>query len=602
MKIENARNIKIGLCLDQISSKFNIEKETLDLYYRTFQKRGLYLLEQPTGAGKSLLISILSLIYASIGKKVFIFCRTHKQLEEYFNRLYMLKKLCSEDLIVIPILGKEFTCPYGDLYLENSSYVFCKNRENGRKCIDFNNIKKLGMKKLIELSTSSFSIYDIIENLLMAGACPYYSFTSLSNKGNIILSTYYYLFHGLPNLLPSPYTYMVFIDEGHNLFEYIIESNVQRIDINDILYSFNYSTTKELSELKDLLHNYYKGNLHDLNKLVGAIERVYYGILTNRIVIKNPEIINILNKLSILLKEKSLIRLSNGSLDIIQPTNKKFIENLINSSISTVVMSATLSPKEYFKHLFKIMNIKLPIYEIETPYLYEPIKDLEVTFFLSREISSKYPEREKNIIRKISEYAINNLAKNSYHTFIFVPSQQLGKEFYDTLEEMVLISNYRRNLEKPIRIMFLSDVLPNLNFDKLMHENHLIGILTQRGVLSEGINIFRKYDFNANLIFYGLSIKPFDKTKSDYIKRFFKLKRREEIYKLGYLMPAMIFFIQSLGRFMGRKRKLTISVFERRFIDLIFSEFVPQWFKKLIENNKVVIINDYDDVDRLKQK
>ncbi len=586
--------------LSNYAKNFGVNQNTLLTYFKRFASRGIYFLELPTGAGKSLLISILAIIFSQYGYKVLVFCRTHNQIDEYLNRFHILRSLSNINVKVIPLLGKDFTCPYGDLYLPRASYYYCKQLKNGEQCIDYKALKKMSPDRFKSLYNSYSKISTIMEKIFYEGVCPYYTLISLANGSNVVLSSFHYLFNGLPIAIENPYKYIIFIDEAHNIFDYLIETGVKQLDVSS-LNSFLRKMMPENLVIEELaLRQLTKDQLLYLLKLVSSsFLNLYYQYLMKRE--RNLEQ-NIIYELSILenLFSSSVtdVKLDENKLYIFMKVNKSYFSNLINNSLSTIFASATLSPHKYFIRLLKSLDIKLTPKIITSPYLYDPISSSKVKLHINTKFSSRFPERSEDIIELISRFSLSLAIKSKKHTFLFVPSKQLRDKFENKIR---LYTNFNQNYEDVHLIEDRYLYEQNL-FSNLIRNYILLGVFTQRGVFSEGINIFRRLELRFNLIIYGLSIFPLSEAKNEYLKKVLKLKRRKDIYEAGYFMPALIFFVQSIGRFLNRNSNLDIYVFESRIKEFLDSNFLPNWFKNMLRKNHIIYFTnlfyeDYENID-----
>lgn len=585
--------------ISKLSRQYGVNTVSVLKYFYRVGKPGVHLIEWPTGSGKSLLVSILASLYPiTTGLKCFIFCRTYTQINEYLRRLVKISSILDINPKISVLVGKELACPYGDIYDKEMSYIFCKYLGNGIRCTDYRNMlnnKNFTRLKNVFSKANNMCIEEIIEFFLDQGVCPYYSLRKLGQESEIILSTYYYLFNGSLPGKEDVFKYCVFIDEGHNLLDYFIDSNLIRFDKDTLIRLsrelgidkniLSADIAKKKIDIDSDIHKEY--TILFLKKLKERFIGHYFDSFMKDEVSLNSwtgnSERNIINKL-ISLDLDSVFHIvdEDDSIKLYMSPRFTFFKNFLNSSYSAVFTSATLSPYKFFRHIFKSLGINKKFSIYTEPYLYNLSSSIEVNLYVSRSITSRYVNRTPDSLYFISDFSIKVTRKTKNSTILFVPSLDIKEVIYSIIKESLLMSG-------------ITDLEVFIDVDSKDVENFLAAIkpsilvLNQRGRYSEGINTFRVSNKIFNVVIYGLSIQPNDPLKDLLLSEFFRLKS-DELFIYGYLLPAMIYFIQSIGRIINERGKLNLYILEKRILKYLNSNITPKWLRKLIEDGKISLI------------
>jgi len=580
--------------INTLAREYNVDGKTILHYFYKIGRPGIHLIEWPTGSGKSLLISFLASLYPLTGNlKCFIFCRTYTQINEYLNRISEISSILGVDHKVSLLVGKEMACPYGDIYNREMSYLFCSYLGNGSRCRDFKNMSHIDPAHIADEISNAKDMESMIEHFIDEGLCPYYSLRKLGENSDLTLSTYYYLFKGPLPGERRPFRYCVFIDEGHNLLEHFINSNL--ISLNkDALTSISrkIDITKEANAfLKALSKSDNDVDKFNKERLISFLKKMKQRILESyfnqfqkgiqKINTFDTIEIEMINKLfSVNLNTVFYVSHDDDSIRLYVMPRFSYIKNFLNSSYSTVIASATLSPTDFFFLFYRSLGINKDIKKYDAPYLIDSVSSVQLNVYISNRVTSRYEARTPESFFFISDFTLKVMEKTKYSTILFVPSVEIGEIVYSILKESVS----SRNVDD-LEVFIGHDPDDVISF---LRENKLsILILSQRGRYAEGINSFRTSDKSFNIIVYGLSIQPDDPLKNALFSKLFGLSSKD-IFLYGYIMPAMIFFIQSIGRVINRNRKVNIFILEKRILRYLNSDITPKWFRKLIENHKIL--------------
>ncbi len=580
-----------------LSREYNIDEKTLLNYFYKLARSGVHLIEWPTGTGKSMLISILALLFSLTSNlKCFIFCRTFTQIDEYLKRLNEIANTLNVRPKLSVLLGKEITCPYGDIYNREASYLFCNYLGKGSRCRDFKNIFHSDLALLSNNISSAKSVEEAIEYLIENGVCPYYSLKQIAESSDIGISSYYYLFRGAISGMREPLKYCIFIDEGHNLIDHFISSNIVSFEKDGLYRIMNklglINELDILHEIEKKTDGYIEENvkntvIHLFKRLREKVVEYYYNQFRKDYApltrLFNQSEIEVVNKLlTIDLNRVLYVDLKDENFKLYTLQKFSAIKNIINSSYSTILASATLSPQKFFVLFFKSLGIIKEIRKYDKPYLYDFEMSANLNIFISNDITSRYENRTLDSFYFISDFAVKTTLRTGLSTILFVPSSETGEILYTMIQDLI---TFQANINLNV-IMGVDNEDIN-SFIKQEYPGILI--LSQRGRYSEGINNFRTSDKSYNIIMYGLSIQPNDPLKDRILSKLFGLDPKET-YLYGYILPATIFFVQSIGRVLNKKRKINVFILEKRALRYLRDDIVPKWFRNLIENHELFSI------------
>jgi len=587
----------INAKLMEMSIDYSILKAITDLgfsestasYIKNMLKGGTYLLELPTGAGKTSLAIILSIISAKyLQKKVLFYTRTHRQIDEIYKRTLLLTDYFNgRSILVTPVLGKEILCPMAHIYGTPDPYELCSQLRSEGSCRLFN--KFMSMSFLRKDLSETLDLSEMIEKVLSIGVCPYYFINSLIPSSNIILSTYFHLFN-LPQYLSiSPFNYVIVIDEFHNIpifysnyrffhipqniLEYLLD-NISKLDISIPDYGIQ------------LVYRYIK--CKDTCKLTGENVNIFSSVLSNIFYHLN-DIINreklsldetlldiLIDIFPIIYKKIRKIIIKNGYIYFISYPIEKLLKNLFTSSFLNLFISATLSPNilysRFIKRIFGIETSKfinsIRIFEDYTP----PILNM----FFIKGFSSKYPLRNKSLFENLANIATKIILKYG-SSIIFTPSKDFAHALKTELDKLVLINK--------LNILVLENIG---DFYKSSQQNVVI-ILSQRSKFSEGVNIFRDIKIN-NVIIVGITIPSPSVDVENVVRLSYGYTSKKYILKYGYIHQGLLYLVQSIGRIIsGKKKTINIFVLEDRLRNYLNSSLLPDWFKKLIITKELSI-------------
>lgn len=553
-----------------------------------FLNGGTYLLEYRTGAGKTTLAILLSILLASkYDLKIYFFTRTHLHLIELYQRILETSNKLRKNVIILPLLGKELLCPFSNLYPD--PYEGCRELRKKGSCFLYNNFLVKNIQYL-PIFQKSPDLDSLVSSIFLEGVCPYYFLKSNVSTADIILTTYYHLFHPPRYTIFSPLKYVIIIDEFHNIPLYYFYNKVYELDLSEVYLALS-CIRKENSSLLELIEPYLKNilsysyyvpeNIHDQYMLNQVIKSISFLVRSqcNRHYSLN-EIDSLFPTLSRIVEIGNKIykiRIVGEKIYLYYKFNDKYVKNLMQSSYLNLFISATLSPpflyKRFLRHVFHIYESvfinKLPLINATHPI---------INLYIVRGFTSLYRKRTKTLYENIAR-SILYIVRNYGDSIVFSVSKEFTNSIYNELTKLAGIEN---------NIVIIKSI-SSLDIIKSSRSTRKIFLFTHRGSLSEGINFLRDSDI-SNMILVGLPIPPPSKQIILMMKFSYGYAGKDKIFKYGYLHQGITSIIQAIGRLISNNReRINVFVFEDRLYKYLYSELVPGWFKSLILVKEMII-------------
>ena len=555
--------------LKQINRLLKIDEQVIN----NILQGGTYLLETRTGWGKTTLGVILSLILAYEGYRVLFYTRTNTEISEVYMKFkqYINKFPNTFTPIILPLLGKEFYCPYTELDIYKSPYRLCENLRRTKACILYKKYQSINPRSIIPDIIRSEHLEDVVLNILEHNACPYYTIKSLISSANIIIGTYYFLFNQPHYLQLKPFKYAIIVDEAHNLPEYYTNMHILTVPEKCIIEILEEIENRGLNQHKKLIDLYYRTlNKKDRSNMLDILSSIIYITQENPYILDNltcdnQDFISSLTSIypkHVLLAKK--VRRIDNTIFLEFAYTKDSIRNILTYSFLNLFLSATLSPRFlYIRFLKRISNLNKITYINDIA----PQTKGEIELIFISGFSSRYKERSRIIVEQIAE-GIFHILKLYGNSIIFTVSKEY---LYKILNETQFFST----------IEIIDDI--ELFIQKIKLGLDKIGlILTYRSRYSEGINILRNIKVR-NIILTGLPVPPPSPRINFLVNISYGYRDRNSAYKYGYLHPALTSTIQSIGRVIKEETQdLKIFIFEDRLKELLLSKMTPKWFRNMI--------------------
>ena len=530
------------------------QKQLKDKIIQYAKEGFLIALNSPTGSGKTLFSLLVGL---SVKDKVLFVVRTHN---EYFPVYRDIKKL-NPSIKFSFIVGKPSACPFAskDVDSEDINCKYCEIKNAIEVEID-----KSPLEKLEELKKEA----------LQKGFCPYYSLLETSGEAKVIAITYPYFFiEKYRSLLNIDFReHFIVIDEAHNIDRV---SEIEERSLSDFILSMaiKQSKSKEVKNILEKLREQLKGLVYPDEKYI-KLEKI--PTLTNEELTILADEYEELKKENIKLKKISRIYLGSilrfytaYSTSLFIPfsfSNKivlktldlsQYYSVLNDESLSILLMSGTLPPKEYLE---KVLGITRKIFYVDVE---KEIKKKLTGSYQCRiaiDVTSKYDLRSDIMWKKYASYLLKVYYQAKNHVLAVFPS-------YEILRKVMELVNVNKIAED--ERTFIDEIIKTINESK----EKIIIAGVARGKITEGIEITQDgKSLISDVVLIGVPYPPED----DYMKMFSQKiadkiggKHRDFLITI----PALIAVKQAIGRAIR-------SVNDHAEIWLLDKRYDSLWWKK----------------------
>jgi DNA excision repair protein ERCC-2 len=241
------------------------------------------------------------------------------------------------------------------------------------------------------------------------------------------------------------------------------------------------------------------------------------------------------------------------------------LQEAVKRGRSAVFFSATLSPFQYFRQILggesndKFLSLNSPFDKNNRCIL------------ITRDISSRYVNRESNITRVIA--CIKDVVQSKIGNYIvFFPSYAYMKKVYDVIVPDFIDTTVHvqsNSMSEVERERFLNYFQPN-------PDTTTLGFCVLGGLFSEGIDLKSDRLIGALIIGVGLPQICFER---DIIKNYFQ-KNKSQGFEYAYIYPGMNKVLQAAGRVIRSENdKGIIILIDDRFSTQQYSSLFPEdWF------------------------
>jgi len=520
-----------------------------------YAKEGfLIALNSPTGSGKTLFSLLVGL---SVKGKVIFVVRTHN---EYYPVYRDLKKL-NPSIKFSFIVGKSTACPFASKDVDSED-INCKYCEI-RNAIEIE-IDKTPLEKLEELKREA----------LQKGFCPYYSLLEATEDAEVIAITYPYFFiEKYRSLLNIDFSeYYIVVDEAHNIDKV---SEIEEKVLSDFILSMaiKQSRNKEVKDILERLREELKGLIYPDEKYI-KLEKI--PTLTSEELSLLADEYEELKKENI--KTKKITRIYLGSVlrffatystGLFIPfsfSNKivlktldisQYYSILNDESLSILLMSGTLPPKEYLEKVLGITR-KILYLDVEKEVKKKLTGSYECRIAL--DVTSKYDLRSDVMWKKYASYLLKIYYQAKNHVLAVFPSYEIMRKVMEPVNINKIVEDERTSIDEIIKIV------------KESKEKIIIAGVA-RGKITEGVELTQDgKSLISDVALVGVPYPPED----DYMKMFSQ-KIADKIggkYKDFLItIPALIAVKQAIGRAIR-------SVNDHAEVWLLDKRYDSLWWKK----------------------
>lgn len=575
-------------------------------------KRKNLLAHAPTGVGKTAAVLAPALSYAiKHDLKIFFLTSRHTQHYIVIDTLKKIKEKYNTAFFIADIIGKKFMCLQSGIEnLRNSEFHdYCKSLREQEKCNYFANMR-LGNKLSVLARKTLQDLEEMgpshIENTLNVcgknNVCPYEIAANLARKAKIIISDYYYVFNeNIRNQFFSKIGVdlekcILIIDEGHNLPRRITELLSERLSSLTIKKAIKeakkfkyYETLEQIVAIQDFLNKLAKEKLKSADEALVEKEELTNEIKNYDLLISNFEFVADLIREQ---QKKSAIGSiakflsawkgkDDGFLRMISAKNDTLIlsyrcidpghyaGSIINKTHSTIVMSGTLQPLEFYADLLDFKKYDAASYENPFP------QENRLNIIIPK-TTTKYNRRNNNefhAIAKICSEIINTIPGNA---IIYFPSYELRNKISDHIK-----TKSKKTLffeEQGMQKKEKKELLDRFSSYK---DAGAVLLSVIGGSFSEGIDL---PGILKCVVVVGIPFQQPDLETKQTIEYFSKKFGEKKGKEYGYILPAINKVIQAAGRCIrSEKDKGVIILLDERY----------SYYQKYLEGLDYIISYNY---------
>ncbi|MBN1644941.1 ATP-dependent DNA helicase [Candidatus Woesearchaeota archaeon] len=588
-----------------------VQDELINLIDSALKNKQHAIIHAPTGLGKTA-ASLSPALFSAVKNNTSIFFLTsrHTQHKIIIDTLKEIKKKFELDLVATSIIGKKWMClqPGAEIMMSGDFSEYCKSMREENKCEFYinakakDNIKRENVLEEIK-KISPVSTEKIIQLCKKNVICPYELSLLLASKSKVIVSDYYYLFNPsirenfLSKINKSLHESVIIIDEGHNLpsrirslltkklSDRIIKRAIReckKYDFDELavflieLESLLYRMAQELSINDEKLVK--KESFIDGVKNIKNYEDFIEELKASAEIVREQQKTSSIGWTAsfleswplgdvgfsrILTKNDSSVILTHHCLDPSMAT-----KDIIDSSLSTIMMSGTLSPVDMYKDLLGFSK------ETITKEFSSPFPKKNMLALVIPKTTTKFTKRNQDQFLKIANICADIVDKIPGNAAIFFPSYYLRNEIAKFLETRCkkTIFSEQPKLTKEEKQELLERFC---KYDNAV----LLGVAA--GSFGEGIDL---PGVLKSVIIVGLPLDRSDLETKELIAYYDK--KFSKGWDYGYIMPALTKTMQNSGRCIRSEKDRGVLIFldERYTWPNYFRCFPSDWNLKISIN------------------
>ncbi|MHA2364373.1 MAG: ATP-dependent DNA helicase [Candidatus Hodarchaeales archaeon] len=572
--------------------KRKYQDEMIETVAGALEKKNHCLITAPTGIGKTagVLYPTLNFALKNTNQNHKIFFLTSKTTQQKLA-LETAKKILETNSkgSVIVLQAKEKIC-LNQEYICNERY--CQYLKNYMKEDTSDVLNILAKKRIIKPADISLLSKQAI-------ICPFEVSLDLSERVNIIICDYNYVFH--PIFYIQRYfnedfsKFICLIDEAHNLYNRGIDyysPSITKQEIRNLKKIFKPKKGEKnlFYDFFDEIHKYFNKIARKKTKEEKFIVEIdqklmkqWYKTLDKKLLpryflkhgkhlsrnqdalIKFHQDFKYFNKVLRLLSERYVhyYNKKEHRLNILCLNPNKELGKRIKGFQSTIAFSATLTPISFFRTVLGFPSQSIDI-SLASPF---PKKNRKI--LVLPQISTKYNEREKDA-KNVCQIITNVIKTKKGNWAVFFSSFNYLERIYSELQlsdNINVIVQKRRMTEKA-----RSKIL-----EKLEKNEYTVLLGVQGGIFSEGVDYIDKMLIGALVIGPGLPLYSFE---TELARKYFE-EEYSKGFEYAYRNPGMIRVIQAAGRVIRTQDDIgVIILIGKRFALSYYNEVFPRdWYE-----------------------
>jgi DNA excision repair protein ERCC-2 len=605
-----------------------VQEEMLKDVVSAIENKKDLIAHAPTGLGKTAaaLSAAVSLAFRE-GYTVFFLTPKHTQHTIAIETLRKIKEKHGVNIRAADLIGKKWMCSVDNI--ENLSskefQEYCRDLRKEERCPFFNNV--WGDKSQLKGAASDFIVdlqrdgplhyHDVIERAKDKEFCSYEIAALLAKKSQVVIADYYHLFHPrvrdalLTRLKKEIRNSIIIVDEGHNLPGRI--RDILSVKLNSIILgrAAREARAYRFDELSLACEH-----------MSGVLDWFADKIEKYDMYVKKEEVVEEIEKMTGYGYDQLISDLDAAAIEVRKDSRRSFMSSVasfledwegddagfarilkkkvtskgtsfvsleysclnpaissgdvIQESVSTVLMSGTLVPGEMYKDLLGF-DSRAVIKEYPSPF---PSRNRLV--MIDPAFTTKYSERNKELYDNIAEECarvVNNVKHNSA---VFFPSYAILNKVGEWMDGRIMKPMFveKQDLKKRQRAELLEDFKNSAEKGSV-----LLGV--QGASFAEGIDYPGK--LLECVVVVGVPLGTPDlETKAliDYYEH--KFGRG---WDYGYIYPAMTRALQAAGRCIrSEEDKGAIVFMDKRYTWGNYLKCIPpEWQPKVtrLSANKI---------------
>jgi DNA excision repair protein ERCC-2 len=560
-----------------------IQNELLSDIQRTIEEGGCIIANAPTGLGKTAASLAPALYYAYHNKKI-VFFLTSRQTQHTIaiDTIKKIKAKHDVPLTGVDIISRQWMCPVpGTHTLYSREFSdYCKAMREDNKCEWYSKARKKqgslsveGQKIVGELKPLlPMNVQEFVKTVGEDKMCPYEIALALSQKADIIVCDYYYIFNQviqdifLGKIDKSLSDIILIIDEGHNLPGRIRE--LMSVSISSYVLSRARKEAMKFSHhdildyidglemlWKDLLEEMdaYEERKFEKKELIMKIsefapyQEAYELMEKAGDDIRRKQKQSSIGTIAEFLKAwegedkgfaRILQRRDDGSKPILTLSYKCLDPSIITKEIienchATVIMSGTLTPTDMYRDILGFPKEALEK-EYPSPFPKENRKTIIVP-----SVTTKYTQRNEHEFKKIADVCAEITDTVPGNSVIFFPSYNLlnkvGAYFNTTSKRTIMMEDAKQTKEEREQLL--------QKFREYKKQGAVL-LAVASGSFGEGIDL--PNDELKAVLIVGLPLQPPDLETKELIN-YYDMKFGRG-WEYGYTLPAITKILQNAGR------------------------------------------------------
>ena len=567
--------------------------------YAIARDGGLLFVEAPTGIGKTMstLFPFTKSFKDNENDKIFYLTAKGSGKEIALNSMNILKEN-GLDAYPLIITSKDKICPHPDKGCNPDECPLAKGYYSTLKnaLVDALRSEDTFSKATIERIATHYAI------------CPFEFSLDLSLYADVIICDYNYFFDPTVYLRrffdENRFRCLLLVDEAHNLVER--GRNMYSASFDEYSFSLAKKAVKHLEHKKiknaikrisKIFNDFDEYPLGDTLISEGLSDKTLRGIeaylLASTDVSRyhhayaTEEFMDFffaLNKFSkiydfyddnfALYVHKSE---KNTSINLFCLDPSDLLRNSLNKIKGKIMLSATLSPTEYYIDMIGGANFD-PLLSLPSPF-----KKDNLLVMIAPNISIRYKNRESTIFTVV-EYIINLVSLKVGNYFIYVPSYEYLNQIrnYLSSDEFDLFVQ-EKDMDENSKEQFLSLFKEN-------PERTTIGLLVIGGTFSEGVDLVSDRLIGVIIVGVGLPQICFER---DLIKDYYQNKNQHG-FDYAYTDPGMNKVMQAVGRVIRSETDKGVAL-------LIDDRYLSSNYRSLFDKNwpHYEVVTSVEDIKEL---